>query len=317
MKNNQQLSLFAEEDLKQPSITQKDAFLHYMSRMEVDMLEYVLDDENTYNECTKAVFLEKLNETVADFKKKGNDNLIYNIGYCAASSCNLACQGYIFKCNKTKDTFSLIIEEENRKIIDIFECTRFVSIKKEFVFANQSNINIYNEDKVTFKTEVGVFIYFQKIDKALEEIKTILKSPIDLKMTNYWVNNIKDLIYEIDKEERFIKKYYDITEIYRVVISLNKVFPRSSEIEKLLLESIANSLDLKDMKSMQQWGKDYQLKDDYDISNLCTNITYNKKKKTYTANLSDIIIFDLDSDIIKPIFRYYEIKMSIPIEYPF
>jgi predicted transcriptional regulator len=62
-------------------------------------------------------------------------------------------------------------------------------------------------------------------------------------MTNYWVDNIKDLIYDIDKEERFIKKYYDITEIYRVVISLNKVFPRSSEIEKLLLESNANSLD--------------------------------------------------------------------------
>jgi hypothetical protein len=311
MKNNHQLSLFTEEDLKQPIVTQKDAFLHFMSRMDIDMLEYVLDDENTYSECTKAVFLEKLNETVTDFKKKGNDNLIYNIGYCAASNCNLGCQGYMFKANKTKNTFSLIIEEKNQKIKDVFECTRFITVKKEKNYTYFTKINIYEEDKVSFQTEVAALIYFQKIDKALEELKTILKSPLDLKMTNYWVDNIKDLIYEIDKEERFIKKYYVITEIYKAIQYINNAIPLSSKIKKLLKESNARSLDLNDIGALGKWCEKNKVDNINDLCNLCQITTYNRKKNLYVVKLSNNIELEIDSKTMKPIHQYYKIIYSI------
>ena len=43
-----------------PNITQKEAFLKYLQRMDIEMLEIILDDSIIYFGASKKVFLEKL-----------------------------------------------------------------------------------------------------------------------------------------------------------------------------------------------------------------------------------------------------------------
>jgi hypothetical protein len=42
------------------NMTQKEAFLHYIKKMDIEMLELILDDSITYFGASKSLFLEKL-----------------------------------------------------------------------------------------------------------------------------------------------------------------------------------------------------------------------------------------------------------------
>lgn len=313
MKNNQQLSFFTEEDLKQPIVKQIDAFLYFMSRMEVDMLEFVLDDDKTYEDCTKSIFLEKFSGAVAEIKNAGNDSIIYKRGYCVAKNCNIGCSGYMFLGNKTKHYFNCIVKEENDKIVDIHGCTFFSTIKKHRSnYKKRVDYDIYEEDKVGFEKDVKALINIQHINKAIAEIEEIAKHQFDINSLIYWVNMFDSLYCQTEKDVRFIKKYYDFNNIFCHISSIVKILPLSSKIDKLLIQTNASSIDLDDIDEVANWWDKNRLEENTILYNLCYKTSFNKKKNTYTIKLTDSLIFKLDSNIMKSIFQYYNIICSIP-----
>src|ERR1039458_4600241 len=108
------------------TMTEKEAFLYYMERMDIEMLDLILDDGITYYGVRKEVFLEKLGAAFVEFKKSNDSSLRTYKGKCGSDSCpNKGIKGCIFVGNSSRNHLELLIEESGTHIIDLSRCPSF------------------------------------------------------------------------------------------------------------------------------------------------------------------------------------------------
>ena len=104
--------------------TQAEAVLYFLCRLDINMLNELLDSERTYADLPKARFIEKLGVAFNKFIYAGDDSLSLETGFCSSLDCdNCGCLGYTFVGNVSGHFLDLVVIEEEGKIIDIFDCT--------------------------------------------------------------------------------------------------------------------------------------------------------------------------------------------------
>lgn len=107
---------------KQISISnQEEAVIHFIQTMDIEMIESFLDTKNTYMGFDKKTFISKLEDAFTTMKSSGNTLLLSHRGVC--QGCKKGCEGISFVGNHTNDYFDIMIEKEEGKIKDIFECS--------------------------------------------------------------------------------------------------------------------------------------------------------------------------------------------------
>jgi len=102
--------------------THSDAVLYYIQRMDIEMLDFLLKPDRTYQKLNKPVFIEKLRDAFRDFKKAGDTFLLRRKGYCNSHRCNFKAKGFRFVGNHSGHYFNLIIAVQKDEVQDIFEC---------------------------------------------------------------------------------------------------------------------------------------------------------------------------------------------------
>jgi hypothetical protein len=120
-----------DENAKVPLQTQADAVLYFLQRLDVDMIGTILEEQRTYQDFNKAVFIKKLAVAIDLFIENGNTYLNRHEGFCNSKICNFNCKGFSFIGNKSGHYFDLIIDIKDGVVHDIYECTSFESAKKE------------------------------------------------------------------------------------------------------------------------------------------------------------------------------------------
>lgn len=106
--------------------TQKQLILESIQKMDINRLGLLLDDGNTYQEATKAVFLEKLNDVFERLKKSNDTHLLAEKGVCCSTHCDQrGCRGYSFVGNVSKKCIDLIFEESEDDVNNICNCKSF------------------------------------------------------------------------------------------------------------------------------------------------------------------------------------------------
>ncbi|MEY4570813.1 MAG: hypothetical protein RLZ10_6 [Bacteroidota bacterium] len=104
--------------------TQAEAVLHFICRLDIDMVNELLDAERTYADLPKARFIEKLGVAFNKFIYAGDESLSLEAGFCSSLDCdNCGSLGYTFVGNVSGHFLDLVVVEEDGKIIDIFDCT--------------------------------------------------------------------------------------------------------------------------------------------------------------------------------------------------
>jgi hypothetical protein len=104
--------------------TQAEAVLHFICRLDIDMVNELLDAERTYADLPKARFIEKLGVAFNKFIYAGDESLSLEAGFCSSSDCdNCGSLGYTFVGNISGYFLDLVVVEGKGKIIDIFDCT--------------------------------------------------------------------------------------------------------------------------------------------------------------------------------------------------
>jgi len=104
--------------------TQAEALLYFFCRLDIDMVNELLDAERTYADLPKARFIEKLGVAFNKFIYAGDELLSFEAGFCSSLDCdNCGCLGYTFVGNVSGHFLDLVVIEEEGKIIDIFDCT--------------------------------------------------------------------------------------------------------------------------------------------------------------------------------------------------
>ena len=164
-----------------------------MSLMDIDMLALILDENKTYQEATKEVFLEKLNVVFEKFKKENDTSLTPYPGVCKSTECsNTGCKGYSFVGNTSGTYIDLIFDDKEGEVHDIFYCHTMESEHQKLEDSNKINIYVGPEEEAAFVPTTEYLYQVQQSDKALKEILSyqnpyFSKESILYLVHKYWI----------------------------------------------------------------------------------------------------------------------------------
>ncbi len=103
-------------------MTHYHATCYFISTMDIIALDKILDYRE-YADVEKPIFLNKLEEAFEIFKNNGNTRLIETTGVC--KGCKNGCPTIAFIGDNDTHYIELLIETENDRVKDIYECNSF------------------------------------------------------------------------------------------------------------------------------------------------------------------------------------------------
>ena len=212
--------------------TKVEQIINAFSEMNSTALEILLDDTKTYQDATKEVFLEKVEELFLAHKNSGDDYLFSYPGKCCAeiSRCdNCGKTGYRFVGNHSNNYIDFIFEIGHETVSDIYDCSRFETTETIENLAIQASLDFDEDEKAYF---VKTPDYLSKVSAAREAFSEISTTPpqlLDFEQLSYWVDKhaiLSERIGEFDifepimKWTPFVRLYSDLKEI-RDYLNLN------------------------------------------------------------------------------------------------
>ncbi len=135
----QQLELFTKEQNGEYPSSQLSSIIYYIAYLDAEMLSFCLEDDKTYQDFPKYLFLNKLSKAFEVFEAAGDKVLGVHRGFCAG--CIKGCEGYTF-LGKQGDYMDILIATNGVEIEDIFECSRFVNAER----TNRKLRRVYIDD---------------------------------------------------------------------------------------------------------------------------------------------------------------------------
>lgn len=249
---NSQLTLFSKDSTHHSPRNQREAFLYYMSKMDSDMLFLILEDNRTYQDAKKEVFIEKINEALSVFSKNGDTELLVIKGECGNESCHKGCPGYTFIGNCSGTHLDLIMEGNSTQILDICHCSDFDTGAIDLEDAESISIDINYDEEAAFKPSAEYAMKLHKCNMAVEEIVSDRIRILDILSVESWIERHKELYDSMDiftdSLSRFsaffflydkLKDLWQFHELKEETVLAVKLFDEQVEIldsEDLLLE---------------------------------------------------------------------------------
>ena len=116
-------------------LNHKNALIHFISKFDIEMIKDLLEANN--REFNNKELIDNLKIVFGYFQLQGDLYLESHEGKC--NKCNKCNEGISFIGNNSKSYIDLIFKYENKKIIEIFDCSNFMTtkenlIKKERIF---------------------------------------------------------------------------------------------------------------------------------------------------------------------------------------
>lgn len=111
---------------------QTQAIQHFIEKMDIEMVDAFLENDKTYQDFEKYLFISKLQKTFETFADLGDTHLISVEGSC--NSCDKTKTGFTFIGNNSKNYMSIIFDTADNKINDLYECSDFKN--------KQTNLNL-------------------------------------------------------------------------------------------------------------------------------------------------------------------------------
>jgi hypothetical protein len=110
--------------------------------MDIEMVEAFLDNDKTYQDFEKYLFISKLQQAFAKFADPGDSHLLAVEGSC--NSCDKTKTGYTFIGNNSNNYMSIIFDTVKNKINDLYEWSDFKN--------KQNNLNLKERIYLDIKT---------------------------------------------------------------------------------------------------------------------------------------------------------------------
>lgn len=210
----------------------KEALLKSFFEMDIDMLEFLIEDSKIYHDADKETILRKLDELFAEFKNAGDTALIPYAGKCMSDDCtNKGCKGFSFTGNKTKKYVDFIIEEIDTTLEDFCHCSTFETDTKvergEYVF-----FDVYEDERADFKPSFQYLQNVQVCEKAVNELLKEEVNYINKEDYSYWLEKYAELYGKIGLPFTFYGKYKSFNDIYFRLKDVSKYSKHEEETEK-------------------------------------------------------------------------------------
>ncbi|OYX85423.1 MAG: hypothetical protein B7Y83_04825 [Flavobacteriales bacterium 32-34-25] len=221
------------------------SLINAISEMDSKTLELILEDNVSYQDTIKTIFLQKLKEVFKDFQKEDNKLIPYE-GKCNSDKCiNKNKKGIAFVGNKSGRYSNFIIEEnEDGSVKDIYTCSDFCT-NENVINENKKklDITVYNDEKVNFKPSSSYNYLKNKSITALNEIKQLNNCEISKDEIITWIKSYEELYNSMNWINNYYKYhysfywlYYHINEIYKFLIIENEAKIAIDEFKSINLD---------------------------------------------------------------------------------
>lgn len=227
-----------------PNITQKEAFLKYLQRMDIEMLEIILDDSIIYFGASKKVFLEKLSYIFNQVKLGGGK------GYLRIKQHKKQTDTYYLLLQIFRYANKFIIEEKEGNIIKIYG-TKIKTSKDDIENLSPLEIFFGDDEKIEFKPSNEYVMKIYRCTNAYEELVNDKIQILTREDISQWLKK-HTLLYEEVKEEYLLFKYNDFRSLFFMFDYLLEELQNYNEV-KMALKSFTDS----NVNSLHQWLVDY------------------------------------------------------------
>jgi len=226
------------------NITQKEAFLKYLQRMDIEMLEMILDDSITYFGASKKVFLEKLSYIFNQVKLGGSK------GYLKIKQHKKKFNTYYLLLQIFSYANKFIIEEKKGIIIKIYGAKTKTS--KDDI-ENVSHLELFfgDDEKKDFKPSNEYVMKLYRCTNAYEELVNDKIQILTSEDISQWLMK-HTLLYEEVKDEYLLFKYNDFRNLFFMFECLLEELQNYKEV-KIALKTFTDS----NTTSLRQWLVDF------------------------------------------------------------
>ncbi|MES2565497.1 MAG: hypothetical protein V4565_01445 [Bacteroidota bacterium] len=118
---------------------QTQAIQHFIERMDIEMIDAFLDNNKTYQDFKKYLFISKLQKAFEQFSDSGDTHLFSIEGKC--NSCDKTKTGYSFIGNNSNKYMNVIFDVTDGKINDLYECSDFQNHKSNLILKERVHID--------------------------------------------------------------------------------------------------------------------------------------------------------------------------------
>ena len=223
--------------------SQKEAFLFYLQRIDMDMLDIVLEDNISYFGVDKTVFLARLAYIINQLKLAGEETTL-NINQKDEFS-----NTYYLTSNILDFEQEFIIEEKEGCISNISSSLEIKSIE-ELEELHCLEIYFGIDERTNFIPTTEYIIKLHKCRKAFEEIVNDNIQILDNYKISYWIKKHKSLYKEI-KNDTLMFRLNDFKNLYFTLKYIKEQLKCS-----LAAEIAVRSFDDTSYSTIQKW-KDY------------------------------------------------------------
>jgi hypothetical protein len=179
-------------------MTKKELIIHHFEKMNIRMLDILLDDSKTYQCTPKDFFLEKLELAFNEFRNLNDTYLSSYKGKCCNKECsNHGCSGFSFVGNVSGRSIDLIFEDTDTDFADIYQCFGFESDYNPENKLWPISLDIKQDEQTDFKPGIDFLIQSQKCRNAYEELKNAANGKmIDREIYLNWLEKYRALFDE-------------------------------------------------------------------------------------------------------------------------
>jgi hypothetical protein len=269
-----------------------------ISEMNLQALQIILEDKVSYQDTTKTIFLEKLDEVFKEFKKEDNKLIAYH-GKCNSNECsNKNKNGFSFVGSISGRYINFIIEEnEDGSVKDIYTCSVFCT-DKNVINENKRklDITVYKDERVNFTPTSTYNFINNKSISAINEIKQFNDSEISKEELITWIKEYEDLYNSLNWRNNFYRNHYSFYWLYNRIYEIYKFLEIENEAKMGVAEF--KSIDLSNEIDLLKWLVKYEHLY-YELLLLCANIVTEESLQTGNFILNKEYNITFKTDILK------------------
>ncbi len=240
--------------------SKKKRIIAAIEHMDIGMLDLLLNEESTYQDARKEVFLNKLNKVFFNLKKDKDTSLVARIGVCKSTECpNTGCSGYAFVGNNSANYLSLVFKEEEDDYSDIFNCNVFnadsYDLEKEGEWRHRPLL-LDQDEMANFVPGVDYLITSQKCKNAYEEIMEFSKTLLTKEIYTVWIAKYHYLYDSLDNLFDIPAAYKQFVYLYSSLYRFAKLIPLEAQAQEALtkIQNIDTSLE----SNLIPWVLEYE-----------------------------------------------------------
>lgn len=297
----------------------KQHLIKAIKEMNIDAIDFILEDHNSYFDAPKELFIAALSKKFAQLKSEG----VFEFdkvteGTC--ESCFRGCPGYSF-LTKNDDYLDLLIEEDNGIISDLTQCTEFkneTEVKKEnriFLYISQDFRTSYNPSPREIRNR-------KEIESAEAEFKELENSIVNLDTLEAWqkkwndlFESVKHLVLSHSFVGSFISTFYGVKNVLLLRTEKALAELAMAEFKNIKLSNEKELIDwlIKFKENELFYGSGFDLTENWKQTSL---LLYRNREPLPSENLNfyENIILDIngyqDSVEFSQVYNKYYFKFD-------